>query len=277
MKKIISVFILIIFIIFLLNYDLLQNKIFESIDLWLHKIVLSFIPLYLFANLFYVYKPISTILNSFFKINKHSLSIFLTSMVIGCPTNSYLIENCLNDNQITSDDAINLLKCTNFMSPLFLFLMLDYDLFIKIVLCQLIINSFYFIVHFRKTKTLQNDVAVQKDFLFNIPTILLNILVTIIVCNLVINLVLIIFKFYNINYLLSFLEISNGLNFLTKKTNLINKLFVCLLISFNGLAIILQQKSALKKTRIKFSSFIIFKIFYALITSLGYLFIELLF
>lgn len=276
-KHIVSFISIIISIIIFLNIKTTNIVIKETIILW-YNVILPTIPVsYFLGNiLFYFNNCFTTIyplINKFIKFeNKDSFVLYLISFIVGNPTSTILIINAKSQKTISTFEATRLLRSTSFVSLFYILFAFEPIYSISILLGQLvsslIINKIY------KPKASNSKTIQQQQSIFSIieqlPIVLLNILSTMILSSLIKIPINIVFQnsIYLIPTILSFLELSSGINTLTNLyTNIPLIFFSSMLISLNGLAIILQVIINLKKKMLNIKDYLKHRLIHAFIAT----------
>ena len=254
-------FITIFYIIYFLNNpESLQYTTTESFNVFIKLIIPSIIPMYIVSNMLLNNKftiKLTSHISYFFKTleSNYSISLFLSSILIGNPSGIINIINAYKNKLISYEDTKVLLKSTCFVNPLFIisfckyYQIYNYSLFL--ITSNIIAN--YLILIFHKKK--------QKNNSFKIPSI--NIL-SIITNSASITLnIFSIYYFINIlktptnnlrlpiilSILLDFLELSSGTSkIMSYNLKIYTKtLLITILVSLTGLCILLQSINEIKK------------------------------
>ena len=267
MKKnifIVSFCIIIIYYLFKYN-EIISISIISSSYLFLSKILVSILPIMIISKILINYNfpyYISKLFN-----NNIYVYILIISFLSGSPNNVILLKDLLNKNIISLKQANTYIKCSSFLNPLFLYVMLN-NLFnikisILIISIQILSNIIIYLFNPIKSKTIikTNPQSFNKIFINSIKeaiSVLENIYITIIIFNIIIVLLP--------KYLSSFiglLEVSQGLNYLNNiNINIIYKLLLSIIyISFGGLSIHLQIKSIIDNTNINYNNYFIGRIY----------------
>ena len=273
MKRNLLIIITSLIIVYLLftNTGAVASSILSSCELFLTKVFISLFPMYLLSKVlinynfpYYVYRLTKS----------NYLYIFLLSLLCGSP-NAYIILNDLvNNNQISLEDANSYSMCCFFLNPLFLYTMLKIflpiNITIKIILITYLSNVLLYFMYKTKGKPLKKtpelplgDLLVKE--INNAKDIFLNVLGMIILFNLFSLLIP-----QNIGFFVGILEVSNGLSYLmAMESPLISKcLLAIIFINFGGLSILMQIKAVLKNSQISLSPYILGRL-YACFLSLG--------
>lgn len=260
----IKVFFIYILFISLYKNNFLNNTLSKIINDWLYIVIPSISISYITSSFLYNYPLLSIILYPILSPilhfeNKKACSLFLISIIIGEPSISKLINNAVENNEISVREGNRLMRFTSFISPIFLLNILNFYLALIIIIIQLIINLI--IGYFSKNYKISTNIIKSKNILdiyFNIinelPTLLLCILISMIICNIFKN------SFDNI-YLSNYFEITSGIVTFNELNDSYLKFFSILTIVITlGVAIILQIYWILKKTDLSFNNFLKYRI-----------------
>lgn len=307
MKKVISlcisVFLIICLTIFLVFPEYTKNIIYDTLYLWLTKVLLSLVPFYLISNLLLsfpffsklLYSPLTKIMHL---ENQKACSLFLLSFITGNPTSSILIINSINHG-ISKKEGERLLKGAVLNSPLFTILMLPKPFGYFVYFIQILVSTFFYIINKPKEIMLpvtNYDVcnySINKS-LFNIidecPLVMINILASMFFVSTIkipFSLLINNLDFLNNNiilktfvcFFLDLFELTTGLNSaLNYQIPLFIKLFICsFMMSFGGFAINIQITNVAKKTSLKVTSLVLSRIIHGIITAILFSSIFLIF
>lgn len=238
--------------------------------------------MYLISNLLLSYPYISSILYPVLdKLlhfeNERSCSLFLLSIITGNPTSSLLVITSVKQNEISTNEGNRLLKCTLLNSPLFIITMMGRIGYLIIVI-SILVNMILF---YKKDviKTYKKNNINNLDLLSLInkcPNIMLEILSTMIFVSLLHIPLIRILEIFKINnnyfflYLIDCLELTMGLYNISLYLveDHLKLVLSTFLLSFGGIAIILQILSQTKKTSLSKTSLIIYRILHGCITSI---------
>lgn len=252
-----------LFILFYLSFLIFitilhKDEIFEitinTLSLWLYKIFPPIFIFYIISSLlisskainiiFIIFKPLRNILK--FETD-NAFKLFLLSILIGNPSSSTFVVSNLQNNNITKNDAIILNKTASFITPLFIFSLLDLKIALLIYLSHLASNIFICIFLTRKNNILNNlkepKIMNFFDYLNNIPKILFSIATMMVICNILIYSLTLLN--INKNYLF-FIELSTGAYQIINMTTQLKYYLLIFLLSFNGICIHLQVYSIIK-------------------------------
>lgn len=299
LKKLFTIFSLLIFIVLLFKYNYLLNKsVIDAVNLWLTRIFPSLFIMFVlndliietdalrFLNIF-----LSPFFNKLFNTSGNSFQVFLLSLISGTPTSAFIIKEMLNNNSITISDANKLISFTYFSNPLFLYnilsLSFNKSITIKLIIIHYITNILIGIIYQKNNDNIKVKMTLKnkdsKNIFMVLPSsitksinTLLMILGTITFYMILTNLLL---SLFNFNYLSStifkgILEITQSLNDLPfLDISLIKKEILAIaIISFGGLSIHTQIISLINDTEIKYQNFLMGRILHVFLsTTITYL------
>lgn len=262
----IRLFFIFIFIYFLINKKYFYSSFKNTIIIWFNYCLAPISISYIISMFLFDFPLISKIVYPLLKTlfhfeNQKSCSIFLISIIVGNPTSSKLIMHAVNNNQISIEEGNRLLCFSSFVSSIFLYSILEFELFILILIIELLIS--FIIANIKVINNKQSIPVINKvnnilDTYFNIintlPTLLLSILCSMVITNLFSNLTT------NI-YLESLFELTAGIKILLNNNiSILNLIFLFILIFSHGLAIILQIYWIIKKSNLSFINFIKYRL-----------------
>lgn len=277
----ISLFLCLSIIIYMLYPTLTKESLRECLNLWLNKVLLALIPSYLISNLLINYPIISKLLYPLLnKImhfeNQKACSLFLLTIITGNPTSSFLIIDSINKG-ISEDEGIRLLKIAVINSPIFTIMILPNNIGYLTYFIQVLVSIILY--SFNKKKRINHKLEINNknsnlfDIIDNAPSIMLSILSTMLFVNVIrlpIEIILNNLKIKNIFILiiLDFLELTTGINNILKyNINMTLKVLLSsFLLSFGGIAIIIQIMNKIKKTSLPKTSLIMSRILHAFLT-----------
>ena len=261
----IRLFFLLILLYFISNKEYFYSSFKNTIILWfnycLPPISISYIISVFLSDFPFISKLLYPLLKPVFNFeNEKSCSIYLISILVGNPTSSKLIIQAVDNKQISIDEGNRLLCFSSFISTIFLYSILNFNLFIIIFIIELLISI---IISNVKTKNTKQYIIIESknntilDTYFNIinnlPSLLLSILFSMIITNLFSSLI-------TNTYLKSLFELTIGIKILTYNINIINLIFIFILIFSHGLAITLQIYWIIKKSNLSFNNFIKYRL-----------------
>lgn len=288
MKKWFQLF-LAIYCLFLLLFVLthsieVSTNLIFTLDLWLHKVVPSIVPMVIVSGLVIVHPLCSKFLYPLISRlirfeNEKALSLFIVSFFTGAPTSTILVAKAIQKKEISEQQGTLIYSTCSYISPLFLLSMVNGS-FIPIVFStQILVTLFLYQKKSKKldfTNTLFHQLPYQSythtlfEMIDTLPQILLKILATMCIIT-IIKLPLEKVQFSFFPYILDVLEISLGLHHVLEciKWDILQLGMTSALISINGLAIWLQVFHTLKKERLAFAPFAKTRIIHAIATTLG--------
>ncbi|MCM1053571.1 MAG: hypothetical protein NC483_06325 [Ruminococcus sp.] len=271
----------IIALIFIFNHNKeVATVILNGISLFFKKVFVSLFPMFIINDMlisinlpYYFYKTFNKIFKKIFKTSGICAYVFVMSLISGTPSNAYILKSLVENNQITAEEANHFLYFTYFSNPLFLTIMLS-QIFdplttLKIIIAHYTANIIIAFIKRNKAPLISNkninknssniSSALIKSINKSINTLLM-ILGTIIFYMLI---TYIITNLFDLPYIFKtiiagFLEITNGLNYLTnlKIIAKLKEIIAVSIISFGGLSINTQIKSILEDTDINYSYFL---------------------
>lgn len=269
--------ILLITLIYLnINYTTLVLK--DVYTMWYEKILPTIPVSYFCGNILYQYNNIIKFFFPFIKRilsfeNDNSFVLFIISFIVGNPTSTILILTAFEENKISSNETKRLLRFSSFISIFFILFMFEIKYSMPLILGCLF--SSIVINNHEKAKHSLNLTIVENIDIFclinKLPNILLNILSTMLICSFIEIPFNILFSKSIFLYptLLSFLEITKGLNILTELyTGIILIFFSSILLSSHGLAILLQVIAKLKEKTLNIKDYIKYRIINSILSSL---------
>ena len=280
-QKIFYILISLLFLYFLansfINNTILKSTITNTTITWFNYILPSVSISYVTSIFLYnyplisklIYKPLSKIYH--FE-NEKACSIFLISIIVGNPCSVKLITNAFKNEEISINEANRLLKFSTFVSSIFLFYIFDsYTalFFLIIELITSILIAFFNPQEENKNKfKYPNIIDTYYNIISSLPSLLLNILSSMIICSIFsVNL--------NNEYLNMFIEITNGILILKTNYSFLNSLLLIILISSNGISIILQSLFIIKEKRLSLTNFIVHRTISIIISVIVFLIIYL--
>lgn len=282
-KKIINIIIFIYslfnLIYIFLNTDKWQMTSIYTIELWLYKVVLSIVPIYLLTSLLLVIKPINHFIYQIIKKyklfeNEKAFSLFIISYLTGNPTSCILIKKALNNNEISYEQANKLFRCCSHVSFLFVIMIFNNYIGIILIISQILTTLFLYLfkTKFHEYSFFDNSINILdtvNNIIEDLPMILLKILISMLIIS-IIRLPLDNLNNNGISFFLNFFEVTIGINNIIKSDNNIFYiiLFSSILLSANGLCILLQIYNVIKKTKLNIRSFLVTRIYHIIISSI---------
>ncbi len=279
MKKICRIFLVLLCFFYLLffieNTNLWKETFINTTKLWLYKVVLGIIPMYLISSLLMSISFINNFIYNIFNKcklfeNKKALSLFIISFICGTPTTSILITKSYNNNEISYKQASSILFSCSFVSFLFLRIVLDTFTFWIISISQIITSIILYFINNHNIELNQsfdkeeNIIETINDIINDLPLILLKILITMLLVS------IITIPFNNLEIIFNYFEVTIGLN------NIINYninyylkiILISSIVSFNGIAMLLQVYNITKKTRLDYKHYIKNRLYHMIISVL---------
>jgi|GEM_PF-1076444 membrane protein len=266
-KTIAALFFLFLLLFIFIYQEKVKDSLFAVFDLWLTKVVVSILPMYIVSGLIIGFPILSTFLFKLIKRfhlfeSKKAFSLFLISMISGNPTSTILIINSYNNKEISLSQMKLLYSCCSFISPLFLFRIISHQFAWIILLSQIIATILIYVFKAKKSQenlhfgeNLYKTVPIE-DTIFKLidtsPNVLLKILSSMVLISFI---KLPLFSFTThpvLRYFLDLLEISTGLFDINAMPihNMIKFLMLNSIVSLNGTSIQLQVFYVLKKEKL---------------------------
>ena len=302
-KKYNNLLICLLILFFLLEIfnhsSIIINTIYQSSYIWFYNIVPTLFPIYIITDLlanyngfYYLSKLFGKFMEKVFKMKKETSFIFLLSIISGFPSNSKYIKMMLDNKTINIKEANKLLTFTHFSNPLFIIESVGINflhnkkiglliLFIQYI-TNIIIGFFYrnYYVNLESITILKKDKesfvtcltnSIYKTIkilllLFGIITFFM-LITSILKTNLKIN-------SFILNIICGLLEMTQGIYYIASSNiNIILKAsIITFFLSFGGISIHMQVFSILKDYKLKYSNYLLARIFHGLISfSLVYL------
>ncbi len=267
-------------IIFLVYPHLTKEHIFDILELWLTKVLVSLLPFYILSNLLLQFPYISNILYPLLKRfmrfeNKKACSLFLISFITGNPTSSILVINSVTNNEISINEGNRLLRCTVLSSPLFT-LTMTYPYGWYVYISQMIVSFIIYIIGYKpfdkNLETFQPKQLSIFDLADNTPIIMLEILSSMLIIGLLkipLEQLLIYLDLNNsilIKYPLALIELTTGLSDISQYPliPIVKVLLSTFLLSFGGITIIIQIMNQIKKTSLSKTSLVVSRILHGI-------------
>lgn len=290
---IVPMFLLYTLFVFLRFPSLSKQVIYEVCDLWLTKVLVSLVPFYLLSNLLIQYPFFSKLLyptlNKVMHFeNQKACSLFFLSLLTGNPTSSFLIAKSVSNQEITVNEGNRLLRCCVFFNPLFILTVMGKTYGVLLLGIEFFISLLFYVFHRSKENYPSETISFKQpllDIIDQCPIVMLNILSIMIFVSLLKIPFLVFLKMlsldsvYHFRFLLDCMEITTGLhsiqNYVVSPT--IKILLSSFLLSFGGIAILLQIMNGIKKTSLSKTSFIIFRILHGFLCIILLYFVLLIF
>ncbi len=283
MKQKIIQFLLFLLSLLSLVFIFFHNKevasvILDSCNIFLKKVFVSLFPMFILNDIFIslglpqvLAITMTPIFKVLFKTNGLVAYVFFMSMLSGTPSNAYILKELVRENAMDIKSANHALTFTYFSNPLFLFTMLslifDLQTTIKIIIAHYLSNVFIGII-------LRNKAPIENDFNFYTKKTSINLTSSIkksmntllMILGTIIFYMLITYIFTNIiplpslfkTLIAGFLEITNGLNQLTKLDVILplKEILAVTIISFGGLSIHTQIKAIIEDSKLSYKTFL---------------------
>lgn len=293
MKKIKYVILTIIFIIFIVNIDIVITSVKSASIIFFNKVFVSIFPFIILSDILYYYNyhlflkdNIGAFISKIFNINSKSSSIFLLCLFTSHPGNAIYIKNMLDNDEISLNDASNLLCYTYFPSIAFVIGTIGINLYgsyrfgLYLYLICLINNILIGIFLRNKNDNIDSDIVINNNsnifdvisssIMKGINTSFI-ILGTLIVFTIIINLIL---RYISINpYILGIfsgiLELTSGVIKISDISNSINNKFLLtvFILCFSSLSILFQSFTILSKYKINIKKILIVKLIFSIIST----------
>ena len=293
MKKIKYVILTIIFIIFIVNIDIVITSVKSASIIFFNKVFVSIFPFIILSDILYYYNyhlflkdNIGALISKIFNINSKSSSIFLLCLFTSHPGNAIYIKNMLDNDEISLNDASNLLCYTYFPSIVFVIGTIGISLYgsyrfgLYLYLICLINNILIGIFLRNKNDNINSDIVINNNsnifdvisssIMKGINTSFI-ILGTLIVFTIIINLIL---RYVNINpYILGIfsgiLELTSGVIKISDVSSSINNKFLLtvFILCFSSLSILFQSFTILSKYKINIKKILIVKLIFSIIST----------
>lgn len=281
-RKFIKIFLFIfvfIDLIFVFWYSKLWKETsLATIELWLYKVVLSIVPVYILSSLLLAFPLINRFLfklvkrYNFFE-NEKAFSLFCLGFLTGNPTSAILVKKAYCNGEISLKQANKIFTTCSHVSFLFIFMIFDFNISIILVVSQIISSIFLYLFkckfsEYKCSNYSNNILDTINSVIDDLPLILLRILSSM----LVITLIKLPFMFLDntfINILLDFLEVTTGIvDFKNLSINVSLKIVLySMILSLNGGAILLQVFNAIKKTKLNYRGFLITRLVHVTLSS----------
>lgn len=298
LKNDVYIIITLLFIVLIFkNNTLFKKCIINGCNIFFYQVFPSLLPMFILNDflisynfIFYLNKLFNKPLKKLFNFSNAATYTFILSLFSGTPTNGYILKNLVRENNLNEKDASIILSYSFFLSPLFLYniintILCDYITTIKIIFITYSTNfiiAFFYRKYNYQNITIENNTT-SKNF-SNILTnsinhsfsTLINILGTIIFYFIICEGINIFIKNPSINcFINGFLEVTGGL---TKLNNLnisfsLKKLFVITFASFGGLSIHSQIKSIITDANISYKLFLKARIIHTILATCACVFI----
>lgn len=294
MKKFIIFLTFIFIFIIISNSSSIINNIILSFNICFNSLFPSLIPFMILSNILIRYNIINELSDMFkfvtkkiFKINENSAFAIIMSMISGTPSNSKYLKDLYDNKLIGLDDIKKCINFCHFTNPIFIIGTIGITFFNNkkiglIILISHYLSSFIIGIIFRNIKNttieskknIKNNnkkfISILNESIINTANTLLLILGIITFC-LIITAIIdeIIFINDNYRFIYGFLEITQGLKYLSLSNLNINikVIIASFIISFGGICIHLQVFSILDNKKIRYLPYLFSRILHGILSS----------
>ena len=283
------------FICTLLYRDLVYDTISYSLHIWVHTLLPSMFPFFVLSDILiayditsYIPMCIKRIFSSLFGVTYQVITIFFLSCFSGFPSNARMISTMYCNGDITLDEANHALIFTHFSNPLFILsvvgvLFLHQERYGYIILLSHYLGNVILGIVTRKSN--KNLCKVQgvnnnnthlffgrvlvKAIQSSIDTLLL--ILGILTCFLLFSsfiIYLLPLNSYLSAIIKGILEITMGIKEIADLgiPDVYKVVLACMFISFGGISVHLQVYSQIVDTKISYHTFLVARIFHAIIS-----------
>lgn len=265
------IFILLLLINIVLNLNGLIASIYKTLNTWFYNVLPSIFIFYNISN-YLISNKIILFVSKIFKFiikfeSQYSYSLLFINIFLGNPGTTSLINEAFNNNKISINDYRTLNSICIYMNPLFVITFFNIKFYIIYFISILIYIKIYSLIINRNKKNLFLLQSVNRnysinDFYLSINksiNIILNVAGVMVFFNIIKQTFSFYINYFDLNYfslkfILSFIEVSSGL----KDISLYNNINLnILLLSSQGLCILIQSLSYLNKKNISFLRYIL--------------------
>lgn len=265
------IFILLLLINIVLNLNGLIASIYKTLNTWFYNVLPSIFIFYNISN-YLISNKIILFVSKIFKFiikfeSQYSYSLLFINIFLGNPGTTSLINEAFNNNKISINDYRTLNSICIYMNPLFVITFFNIKFYIIYFISILIYIKIYSLIINRNEKNLFLLQSVNRnysinDFYLSINksiNIILNVAGVMVFFNIIKQTFSFYINYFDLNYfslkfILSFIEVSSGL----KDISLYNNINLnILLLSSQGLCILIQSLSYLNKKNISFLRYIL--------------------
>lgn len=265
------IFILLLLINIVLNLNGLIASIYKTLNTWFYNVLPSIFIFYNISN-YLISNKIILFVSKIFKFiikfeSQYSYSLLFINFFLGNPGTTSLINEAFNNNKISINDYRTLNSICIYMNPLFVITFFNIKFYIIYFISILIYIKIYSLIINRNKKNLFLLQSVNRnysinDFYLSINksiNIILNVAGVMVFFNIIKQTFSFYINYFDLNYfslkfILSFIEVSSGL----KDISLYNNINLnILLLSSQGLCILIQSLSYLNKKNISFLRYIL--------------------
>lgn len=271
-------FFIIFIILIFLNKDLVTESAVNSITLFQNKVFPSLFIMFIIQDLIINYNGaiffnilLNNLFKKLFKISSSGQMAFTLSLFSGSPSNAFILNELVENKQISTKEANHILKFSYFANPLFLYTMLSltFEIFITFkIITSLYLSNFILAFCLRKETFKSNEVFKihNNNFGFILTNAIKKSINTLIMILGSISFFMIFSSLISIfihnNFFFTIcsglFEITAGLNnLITLETTIfIKKIIATFIISFGGLSIHSQIFSIISTTNLSYKSFL---------------------
>ena len=285
------IFILLLLINIVLNLNGLIASIYKTLNTWFYNVLPSIFIFYNISN-YLISNKIILFVSKIFKFiikfeSQYSYSLLLINIFLGNPGTTSLINEAFNNNKISINDYRTLNSICIYMNPLFVITFFNIKFYIIYFISILIYIKIYSLIINRNKKNLFLLQSVNRnysinDFYLSINksiNIILNVAGVMVFFNIIKQTFSFYINYFDLNYfslkfILSFIEVSSGL----KDISLYNNINLnILLLSSQGICILIQSLSYLNKKNISFSKYILNHILSTIVVSCIFIILSFIF
>ena len=277
-----------------LNKSIISSAIMLALNLWVNNLVPALFPFFIISDILinyniidYIPKNIKDICKRLFNIDDNQLTIFFLSMLSGFPSNARNTRILYDNDLIDEEGANHILLFTHFANPLFIlatigaFFLGNKQVGLILLLSHYLSNVIIGIILRGASNNLHN-VATQnaKVNFANVwvlaikravdTTLLICGIVTIFLVLATITVNLFNFSVYNAMLIKGIFEITIGIEALSKVAISLRykAIIASCFLAFGGLSVHIQVLSQIIDTKIKYSYFLIGRIYQVLISGI---------
>lgn len=254
---------------FLASPQVIINSVNYSMDIFMKNLVPTLFPFFVLVDFLMNYGYVDEV-KKFFKFKYGH--IILLSMVSGLPSNAKYIKTFLDKKMISMRDAEIMLSATFFPNPMFvissvgLLMMGSLKLGVMALISVYTSNLLMYLIYYKKLGTGSESFSSERlsfskllsNSIKNNASTLLVILGTIMFFMTILN---VITHYFNINneilaFISGILEMTSGVKNMSTTifSTQVKYLFICLILSFSGMSVLMQALSILSdyKINVKF-------------------------
>ena len=296
--KIFNSIIIIISLFVLLELFIKKKVIYSAIlyalNIWVKVLIPSLFPFFIISDILINYNITSYIprffkstLKKLFNISDNQITILLLSMISGFPSNARNTRTLYDNNLITLEEADHILMFSHFANPMFilttiaLFFFKNKEIGIILFISHYLSNMILgFLIRSNKKYKDNNQVSMNTDSFGNIfvKSIKKSIDTILMICGILVvfmmlaNIVITTFNFnvYNAAIIKGIFEITIGIEAICKLN--ISNIYKCVIsscfLAFGGISVHMQVLSQIANTKIKYSYFLLGRIYQLIISGI---------